>query len=746
MKRIVAVSSLLLSSLFVLPAGAQFDPANQSDPANPSDPNDPARLFPREASIVLPDSSSTSAMHRIELPAEVLETTRGDLSDLRIHDANGTDVAFLVSSSMHIRQDLRTYSLVPESIERQVEDADSANPSWRETLTVVPPLGVLEGRWQVRIDSARRTFVREIVVRQRRGPDEEPVEIARASIFRLQDPLRERLVVELPRMEDLRPTLELEMIGEGGYIEPGLQLEVTRAPFDPPVLSMPLEEISRERRDGRTIIELARPSGIVPGTLRLNTTTGHFHREVRVYDLAQGRDPHQLASVTIFRLREIEGAEDIEVRLGRTRGERLRVEIEDGDSPELAEIHVEVQLRQPTVLFEPGSRSLWLRFGGGRARLPRYDLEGLRFAWIDGRRAGDLPVAELADLRDNPHYDARPALHFAMQAGRAPEVARYTHVADLTVDRASEGLSRVRLPASVLSAARGDLADLRIVDAEGRQWPYLRANDERDTLEAELAAPEIESDTSRYVIELPVDFATVEQLELETSAEYVYREFELFGLDEHERRVSLLESHLTRDPDEAGRLVVEFPPTRVSRLELVVEDGSDASLSFDGAHVVVPSPTLFLAAPDGAYRVLVGDADAEPPEYEVAAARELILLIAAAEAEIGEATANPAHVSPPWYETSDWHAWLLWAVLLLTMLILGLLTVRVARADPEDEPGPVVELSNEETSSEEASDEAPSEAGPAGEDDQGATGEREAAGEETSGDGEAGRRDSSEEE
>lgn len=66
--------------------------------------------------------------------------------------------------------------------------------------------------------------------------------------------------------------------------------------------------------------------------------------------------------------------------------------------------------------------------------------------------------------------------------------------------------------------------------------------------------------------------------------------------------------------------------------------------------------------------MLVGQADAEPPEYEIVAARELILAVSAAEADVAEAVPNPAHVSPPWYETSVWHASLIWAVLLLTML------------------------------------------------------------------------------
>src|SRR5881398_2965235 len=138
--------------------------------------------------------------------------------------------------------------------------------------------------------------------------------------------------------------------------------------------------------------------------------------------------------------------------LGPARGERLRVEIVDGDSAPLDGLAFAAAVRQPSLVFslatgggeEPAAM---LYFGGGRAYAPRYDLAGLLPASgqaLAGERASAAarlrdPSAAMAtrlgSVEANPLFDGAPALGFAMRPS-------------------SEGLSLLRLRAEDVAHAR----------------------------------------------------------------------------------------------------------------------------------------------------------------------------------------------------------------------------------------------------------------------------------------------------
>ncbi len=663
----------ILPFLFVLLAGSL---------ASAQAPHDPARLFPYEAAIELPDATG---LVRLPLTAGVLERCRGDLSDLRIQDASGVGQPYLVESGRVGPAEDSVFAVTPTAVERRVEAGASLVAIYREHLVLTPPPSPPEGRWRLELDAASPRFVRDVVVYELAG--ETRTEIARGTVFRLPAPVRERRSIELPAIA-ATSQLEVQIAGEGGYLEPTASLVVTREPRTAPVLTLPLTERARRRDGTRTVIELERPSGLVPDRLRLVTPAGHFDREVRVFDLRPGEPPREVGLGVVFRVREIPGAERVEVELERAIGEALRIEIEDGDSPTLDGLTFEADVRRPALVFSSEGRPVWLRFGGGRAQPARYDLQRLLGTRLGDRiLAGTLPEATLGEPADNPRFDDGPALQFAMRAGSAPEAARYREVAALTVADAAEGLSRVRLPASVLAAARSDLRDVRIVGADGAQWPYLRGADAADPIALEVsAAPGPEEGTTRHTLSLPVAWATLERLELSTDAPYVSRDFTLYGIDANGRRVELTAGRLEREPNDVLPIAVAWTARRVERLELLVTDGSDAPLELGTVRGWVTSPTLYLAAPNGEYRVLAGDPEAEAPRYEIEQARELILAVRAVDAEVGEARANPAFTPPAWWAADGAHAWAVWGVLILAILVLGLLTWRVARHGPAETP------------------------------------------------------------
>ena len=666
-------------------------------------PNDPARLFPHEAPITI--AGSPGELHRMPLTAEVLERARPDLADVRVHDEGGQEVAFLVDAGSRAwprDAALGWGAVTPLAVERRIEEGESLAPIWREVLRVPPPGTGPEGaRWILELTSPRASFVRTVVVRFVDG--ENVIELVRGSVYRFDDPVRERLTLPLPTLPAAltpAPVIEIEIFGEGGYLEPAVHFQATREPLSAPTLTLPLVEISesrggpreasRERRGGSTWIELERPVGIAPDRLRIITSTGNFHRLMRVLDVAQGEPPREIGSASVFRVSELEGAELLEIDLGAARGETLRVEIVDGDSPPLAELTLEAVVRQPVLVFAPPDGAVTLRFGGGRARAPRYDLRYFAGTTMGEAMAASRPLATLGAMRPNPRFDAGPALRFAMRAGRPVELASYTHLAAVTVSDAPEGLTELRLPPAALAFARFDLADVRVVDAEGRQWPYLWAQEQtHELVAAGVSAPDVDDPRSTFTITPPVERARIDRVLVHTPEPYLSRSYVLRGIDDDGRRVELAQGYFSRQPaDEATPLEIRLAPTRASRLELEVEDGSDAPIALERVELGIVSPSLYLAAPDGDYRLAVGDADASRPEYEIERARALVLAVRAGRGEVGEPSTNPAHVEPLWYESADLSTWLVWALLILAVLVLGIVTLRLARSEPSDPPPP----------------------------------------------------------
>ncbi len=209
----------------------------------------------------------------------------------------------------------------------------------------------------------------------------------------------------LPELSGDRLTVVLE--GEDDdFLEPSFRYERVRVVAEDAVARVPLAVLVRHSGGGRTTVELERPGSLVPDRLVLATDTPAFDRRVEVWDEGPGAAREPLAEGSVYRLPGQPAVEGLEVPLRPARGDRLRLVIEDGDSPPLAGLEARGAVPRPTLLFalpaQPGDgagdggdgAAAALYFGGGRAFRPRYDLEGLRP--VPGRpvRGGAAQIAE----------------------------------------------------------------------------------------------------------------------------------------------------------------------------------------------------------------------------------------------------------------------------------------------------------------------------------------------------------------
>jgi hypothetical protein len=221
---------------------------------------------------------------RLVLPPEVIQACRPDLSDLRVFDRAEREVAFLVDS---LRLDegvevTERFDGEVSGLKRELTEPERGPGATSESYTIaVPPRPPQFGTWDLVFESAHPRFVREVTIVEPGGGGDETL-IRGEPLFRLDEETR-RLRLPLPPLHE--GVLRVEIAGrEGFFLEPRLHFESGRRFEAAERGGVTLEEIGREQSEGRTVVELARPTGLVPAWLRVETRTSALRRRVVVYD------------------------------------------------------------------------------------------------------------------------------------------------------------------------------------------------------------------------------------------------------------------------------------------------------------------------------------------------------------------------------------------------------------------------------------------------------------------------------
>ncbi|MDH3746086.1 MAG: hypothetical protein OES47_13390 [Acidobacteriota bacterium] len=686
-----AVSGLLVA-LFVMFL------VSLSVPVRAAGPRDLESLFPLRADV----TTDGAGLVRLTLPANILRACKGDLSDLRLVDLEGQEIAYLVDSGLPEEFALEAREIYqPETLAagRTTQSREEGPSILTETYVVSTPAAPPDsGTWELVLAASRSRFVRRVSVSVGDPEDGGRMLVADASIFRLPDPPRQQLALQLPTLE--APELTVTLVGEEDFfLEPTFVFEARRRLADTAHATLELEEIESMSLDGKTRVRLERPRGLVPDTLRIRTSSPALNRRVEVWDEGPGSSTTPLADETVQRL---EQAQELEIRLRPATGARLEVVIHDGGSPPLADVVFEAVVRRPALVFSVAEsstdrRSATLLFGGGRAYPPRYDLAGLipdRTRRISGDEAlvaerlfdaEKLGTARLGPQQDNPGFDPSPALSFAMRPGVEVNPRAFSHSVTVRVGDSPEGLLRLTIPPGVSADARTDLGDLRLVDGQQRQWSYLL---ERDAGRIELAIrparPRRGEDKTRYHLPLSVVPLRVDQLVLDARDEFFDRGFEVVGrqLEAKRGEATLASGRLVRRLGDPRKVRIDLPGVPLESLELGVDDGDDPSLDLYGTSVRVPVSELYFAAPAGNYDLLYGNPDETAPRYELASVRDVVLAAQSLDAELGQPSANPAYsIGARFSKGSALQQILLWGALAAAVAVLAWLTLRLARQE-----------------------------------------------------------------
>ena len=455
----------------------------------------------------------------------------------------------------------------------------------------------------------------------------------------------------------------------------------------------------------------ARPSryrldpGLPLEALELDCDDPAFHRRVKLLEVAEraGRSEEKvLAEATLYRLRVPEpGLTGEERRLRLTapaaaEGAVLVLEVDDADSPPLRKLRAVASGAAVRLVFPAVPASVVLYYGNEATRAPLYDLESLQ---AQVRFASGLGTATLGEETENPSYRRPEPIPFVALRGSAVEVGRWQALRRFGITGAPD-IWALTLSPSDLGFARADFADVRLVAEDGAQVPYLLETGPAGAISLEVETLPAQSGrgaSSPYRLRVPSLAAGPSQglplsaLELSIADAFFERSARLVTPREPGATAerTLYSGTLSRRPrEESGRgrelVPVVFPldGSRLAELTLEVSDGDNTRLTLAGATGRVSLPRLVFKADVGSYRLLLGNAGAKAPRYDLASLRLEVLAYSARSVEASPVEPNPAfRRSAADYFRATPPTALLWGALVVAVAALLFLTARVLRSE-----------------------------------------------------------------
>jgi hypothetical protein len=252
---------------------------------------------------------------------------------------------------------------------------------------------------------------------------------------------------------------------------------------------------------------------------------------------------------------------------------------------------------------------------------------------------------------------------------------------------AAARLARSSLDAAVLAHSAGparEFADVRIVDAAGRQVPRLierRPEPLLIALRAEPASPaalELQPAAgvhrSIYHVDLPYPSLPDASIVLTTSAPVFQRHITV-GYERPPDRGHRDPWFLVTQSVEWARgegapdtLTLTVPPTvaDAAQLTLVVDEGDNSALPITGVQLILPSYRLRFARPASASRLVYGSPAMDAPRYDLALLAPSVLQAEAT--EVSMAAEAPAAAAAQEQLISPKMFWVILAVAVIALL------------------------------------------------------------------------------
>ncbi len=631
-----------------------------------------AGAWRHQQTLAIPQGGIT----KVVVPPETLSASRPDYSDLRLVDAAGQEVPYVLEIPAAEVQPTRisprhfAVSLRPGATEVRLETGTSV---------------VLSG---VILETPAKEFLKAARVEIGDGKGEWRPLREGAPLFRQSG--AQQLHLELG---DAAPWLRITIDDTGSRPVPFTAATLLAAPRVVPPPTLPLSGVtlgSRIESGDETVLTLDLGGRHLPlAHVELETPERVFTRRVTVAARTLRHEElteQELAAGTVYRLaldgRPPEADTTIPAAF-TTPARELVLRIANGDSPPLELTAVRVFQRPVSLAFAaPAAGEYRLLSGNPRAPAPRYDAGRL----AEGLAGLKAVTGTLGPLSPNPGYTAQDDLEPGPLLGAEIDVSRWTHAR--AVQLGGTGVHFVELDFHALSHFANQGADLRLV-RDGRQVPYVI---ERPNLFRELAlgvavdAEHSRAGHSRWRLALPAAHLPLTRLTLQTGSGIFQRRLTISEPStgprprEEYRQIASVDWH--RGPGEPDTLSVPLDlRTASDHLQLDTDNGDNPPWVLTSARAAHPVMRLVFRAEPGELTLHYGNPRALPARYDVTLVADQLL----------NAERHVARLAPPLDRPRGvWSELLAGKLSLLFWGVLGVVTIAllviVAKLLPKQNP------------------------------------------------------------
>jgi hypothetical protein len=454
----------------------------------------------------------------------------------------------------------------------------------------------------------------------------------------------------------------------------------------PPPLTAPLMFARRPSEPGRSRYHVTLPGSRLPlVALRLDAGGTHVFRSVTVTE--PRLSAWQAAPVTIgqgFLVRDqAQGA--LRVPLDPPTRTEIDVLVEDGDNPPLDLRAISAEFAELPWIYVDAPGPLVARYGDATLSRPSYDLEAAR----PSLKIETLPEARWG-ASPEPRAAAAPPADVPALGGAPLDVSPFRYSRDVAAG--PPGLVALPLDAAILAHSAGparEFADVRIVDAGGRQVPRLverRPEPLLVQLRAEPATPtaaELQPAAGRnqsvYHLALPYAGLPEARIVISSPARVFQRSVRIGYQRPADRRhrdpwfqqIGAAEWSRTQESPVELTLPLGSATADATQLTLVVDEGDNSALPISNVQLLLPSYRLRFVRPASASRLVYGSERADGPRYDLA-----LLAPAVFAAAVSDVTMTPERETQAAAAEQLISPRAFWVI--LTAAVLALLGVLVA--------------------------------------------------------------------
>lgn len=639
--------------------------------------------------VIAPAGASLAS---VVLPPEVSAKAGPAGRDLRLVDETGREVPYLLDWTSE-REGLATWQVAISDVRREQEEAretsairsqwtlDLGEPRTFTDLTLRLP--DVSFAWHVRVEASTDGGNYEVINADAALFDQTwNNERVRRTEIRFDAPVTARYLRLSARSAASSRVLEIE----GATVT--LRRRLKGDAWSMNVAATPVANADPDRAQ-TTRYTLAASSLLPFDEVEVLTDDTAFSRRARlVEESAAGRgNAAVLGQGTVFRLRASDSliaGESVRFPARSGQGGALHLEIDDAGSPPLRGLRVRLHGSRVRLLFPASGQRLALYYGNLTTRAPSYDLEALRPRLTQAIGTG---AADIENEIVNPEFRREPPLRFAATLGAALDASGWSRMRAI-LPLPEEDVYALTLSADDLAFLRPDLADLRVVNAEDRQVPFLidpGFAEERIPMKVQRTDPPPRP--SVYLLRpagslagAPGEGPRISRLEIEVADAFFERPARLIHARNESRREPPFSLVFSRKPPATDPIVLGVSvPLGEMRLEM--DDGDNAPLDIRSAHAVVRVPRVVFKAAPGSLRLLLGNSTAPAPRYDIAGLRGELLAYSAVPARAGDMTEN-RNARRNWSGLFDAapRSAVVWGAILIALVALVGLTVRTIRS------------------------------------------------------------------